>query len=56
MSRIKQIEKRLDYLKTEVIHAPRLDGWTLKGHREEIKKLIQELKELQEKNDDKDNS
>tara|TARA_R100000005_G_C4979235_1_gene189499 strand:- start:1114 stop:1284 length:171 start_codon:yes stop_codon:yes gene_type:complete len=56
MSRIKQIEKRLDYLKVEVVHADRLDGWTLKGHKDEIKRLIQELKEIQEKINDKDNS
>ena len=55
MSRINKLQERIEFLKLEIVHANRLDGWTLEGHKRELKKLIAELKEIQEKIDDKDN-
>jgi hypothetical protein len=39
----KQIEERIEYLKMEIAHSKHHDGYTLKGMKEEIKWLEEQL-------------
>ena len=39
-----QIKDRIKYLKMELIHEGYHDGWVLKGMREELESLQEELK------------
>ena len=41
-----RISKRIGYLRLQIIHEGRLDGWTLKGHKKELEYLEKELKKL----------
>lgn len=46
---LKQIEERLDYHRQEISAGDRLDGWTLKGHKDEVSKLIGEYHNIVDK-------
>lgn len=39
-----KILKRIQYLETELIHEGYLDGWTIRGHKKELKELKEKLK------------
>lgn len=41
--RITEIEKRISWLRTELVHSNRYPGVVNKGFEEELNKLIQEL-------------
>ena len=41
-----RISKRISYLRIQIIHEGRLDGWTLEGHKKELKYLEKELQKL----------
>ncbi len=41
-----RISKRISYLRLQIIHEGRLDGWTLEGHKKELKYLEKELQKL----------
>ena len=38
-----RISKRISYLRIQIIHEGRLDGWTLEGHKKELEYLEKEL-------------
>ena len=44
-----RISKRISYLRIQIIHEGRLDGWTLEGHKKELEYLEKELKKLTSK-------
>lgn len=44
--RIEQIKERISFLKTEIAMGSYYDGWTLSGLKNELKRLIEELKTL----------
>jgi hypothetical protein len=39
-----KLKKRIEFLKIQIAHANRLDGWVLKGHKEELIRLEKKLK------------
>jgi len=39
MTKKQKIKKRISYLRSEVAHAGRLDGWTLRSLQKELKEL-----------------
>jgi len=41
-----RISKRISYLRLQIIHEGRLDGWTLEGHKKELKYLEKELQKI----------
>lgn len=51
--RIKKIKERMDWLSMELQHEAYWDGYTTNGFREELKKLIKELKELEKEIENK---
>ena len=44
--RYNKIQKRMEFLMAQIAHGNRLDGWNLKGHKEELEKLENELKNI----------
>ena len=44
--RYNKIQKRMDFLRAQIAHGNRLDGWNLQGHKEELEKLENELKNI----------
>ena len=46
--RIEKIKTRMNWLLMELTHEGYLDGYTTKGFKEELSKLISELKELED--------
>ena len=48
--RVKKIKERIKYLKRELIHENYWDGFTAKGSRDELKKLEEEIKGLNDTN------
>jgi len=51
--RYNKIQERIEFLKIQIIHGDRLDGWTLQGHKDELERLEKELKNII-KNDTKE--
>ena len=51
-NRILEIENRLKWLKVELAHKNYLDGYSIIGYEEEIKKLLNELEKIENKKDD----
>ena len=45
--KLEKINKRIEYLKTEIAHERYWDGWVVAGLKKELKKLM----ELKEKNE-----
>ena len=41
-----RISERISYLRLQIIHEGRLDGWTLEGHKKELEHLEKELKKI----------
>ena len=41
-----RISKRISYLRIQIIHEGRLDGWSLEGHKKELKHLEQLLESI----------
>ncbi len=41
--RVKKIRERIDWLSIELIHEGYLDGYSIKGFREELSSLVKEL-------------
>jgi len=49
--KIKEIKKRIKYLKSELNHKHYWDGWSVEGMEKELKKLEEKVKEFKnEKN------
>lgn len=46
---VRLIEERIDYHTQQIASSNRLDGWSLKGHKKELGKLKEDLKELKNK-------
>jgi len=46
---LRHIEERLNYHRQEIAAGDRLDGWTLKGHKDEVSKLIREYHNIVDK-------
>ena len=46
---LKRIELRLHFLRGELGAADRLDGWTLEGHKEEMRGLLNEYHNIIDK-------
>ena len=44
--RYNKIQERIEFLKIQIIHGDRLDGWTLQGHKDELERLEKELKNI----------
>jgi len=42
---LKKLKKRITYLESQIAAGPRLDGWSLKGAKKELKVLKEKLKE-----------
>ena len=51
-NRIKQLEERMEYLKTELAHERYHDGWVVKGMKEELEFIEKELITLKNNNDE----
>ena len=47
----KHLEERIRYLEQQIGAHTRLDGWTLEGHKEELKEIKKELKDIDTKID-----
>jgi hypothetical protein len=45
MSKESKDEKRIKYLKTEIAAGSKHDGWTLEGLKEELKRLLENMKQ-----------
>ncbi len=43
---IKRIEERIFFLQQQLAAKDRLDGWTLQGHKDELKKLVREYNDI----------
>ena len=41
---IKRIEERIFFLQQQLAAKDRLDGWTLQGHKDELKKPIENIR------------
>ena len=48
--RINKIKERLKWLQTELTHEGYLDGYSIEGFKQELNKLLEELKVLEGKN------
>ena len=44
--KLNQLQKRIEYLKTELTHEGFHDGWVVAGLKKELKKLTKKLKEI----------
>ena len=42
--KIEEINKRIEYLRTEIAHGGFWDGWALNGMKKELKELEENLK------------
>ena len=43
IAKCNDLQKRINYLESQLAAKDRLDGWTLEGHKKELKKLKKEL-------------
>jgi Tfp pilus assembly protein PilN len=48
---IDKIQERIMYLEQQIAAGSRLDGYSLEGHIQELKQLKEELKDIDNKND-----
>jgi len=44
--RYNKIQKRMEFLRAQIVHGDKLDGWSLQGHKDELEILEKELKNI----------
>ena len=44
--RYNKIQDRMEFLRIQIVHGDRLDGWSLQGHKDELERLEKELKNI----------
>jgi len=44
--RYNKIQKRMEFLRAQIAHGGRLDGWSLQGHKDELEILEKEVKNI----------